>query len=253
MGISSNQARFLSLTSRQVDLERRIQQICERRLRLTTELEDVVTAYNKAVSNRRLYTFDTYNGGINELTIKGINSLALTSGTNYQCLIEHGTTAGTYVSLADETLINSLASSANSATKYTAGASIGISLDMLGLPVGSSNGEILDAAIRTGLIAIGTQADEFTQTAVTVDGAAESHELRNWRSLPSFADVEYEGDDFEMESKYDLTVEEINTQDKKLQIEQTSIEVEYKAITSERESVKKILDQNASNSFKYFS
>lgn len=36
-------------------------------------------------------------------------------------------------------------------------------------------------------------------------------------------------------------------------MEQAQIEMEYKAITSEKEAVKKILDTNASNSFKYFS
>ena len=55
MGLSSNQARFLSLTSRQVDLERRIQQICQRRLRLASELENVATSYNDKISDRKLY------------------------------------------------------------------------------------------------------------------------------------------------------------------------------------------------------
>ena len=55
MGLSSNQARFLSLTSRQVDLEHRIQQICQRRLRLSSELENVATSYNKSITNRHMY------------------------------------------------------------------------------------------------------------------------------------------------------------------------------------------------------
>ena len=54
MGISSNQARFLALSSRQVDLEFRIQQICQRRLRLSSELENVATGYNNQISNRQM-------------------------------------------------------------------------------------------------------------------------------------------------------------------------------------------------------
>jgi len=70
---------------------------------------------------------------------------------------------------------------------------------------------------------------------------------------PEIYDELNQGDDAAAEDKYDRTIDEINSQDKKLQLEQTSIETEYKAVTSEKEAVKKILDTNASSSFKYFS
>lgn len=55
MGLSGNQARFLSITARQIDLEHRVQQICQRRLRLSSQLQRAATAYNDATSNRHLF------------------------------------------------------------------------------------------------------------------------------------------------------------------------------------------------------
>jgi len=70
MGLSSNQARFLSLTTRQVDLEYRMQQLCQRRLRLANELDSVAGNYNKATSDRRLFInniTNQYNSGLDSV------------------------------------------------------------------------------------------------------------------------------------------------------------------------------------------
>ena len=119
------------------------------------------------------------------------------------------------------------------------------------ISTGGINSERLEAGLRSGKYSLAREADEFTQESLTING--DEYEEIDWRSTPGIFDELYKGDDVEAENKYDKTVEEINAQDKKLQLEQTSIEVEYKAISSERESVKKILDQNAQSSFKYFS
>ena len=113
--------------------------------------------------------------------------------------------------------------------------------------------QMLDACLRGGLLSIVTLADEFTQSKVNINNTTVDYEMKDWRTIPALADELYRGDDVDAENKYDKTISEINAQDKKLQLEQTSIEVEYKAVTSEKESVKKILDTNATASFKYFS
>lgn len=248
MGISSNQARFLALTSRQVDLERRIQQICQRRLRLTSELENVATSYNNLISNRRLYTFDTSGGGIDALSIAGINSLKDINGNNYALV---GVSSGAYTTGV------TAGAGANALVFTTNGTATNITKASLGLPDTATTEECLDAGIRAGILVIACQPDEFTQSPTAIgnsaNGTTANYEIKDWRSLPSFADELYKGDNVDAENKYDKTIEEINAQDKKLQLEQTSIEVEYKAVSSERESVKKILDTNAQSSFKYFS
>jgi len=66
MGLSSNQARFLSLTSRQIDLEKRVQEICQRRLRLSNQSERIAQHYNEQTSDRRLFlnTSDSFSSSI---------------------------------------------------------------------------------------------------------------------------------------------------------------------------------------------
>lgn len=111
--------------------------------------------------------------------------------------------------------------------------------------------EDLEANLRSGQYSLIQYADEFTQSPINIDSY--DYEEIDWRTLPSLNDELYNGDDTDAENKYDKIVSEINAQDKKLQLEQTSVETEYKAVTSEKEAVKKILDTNAQSSFKYFS
>ncbi len=256
MGISSNQARFLALTSRQVDLEFRVQQICQRRLRLASELENVATAYNNSISNRRLYTFDTSNSGINQLSLASIRSTKDTNGINYDVVGLNGAGTAAY---SNQIAVNTTGTNALVIGSGSGADTVrNVTFADLGLQAGCTAAEVLDAAIRNGVLTIAQQSDEFTQSETSVLGAGgtaltNTYELKDWRTLPAMADELYEGDNVDAENKYDQTVSEINAQDKKLQLEQTSIEVEYKAVTSEKESVKKILDTNAQASFKYFS
>ena len=244
MGISSNQARFLALTSRQVDLEFRVQQICQRRLRLSSELENVATSYNNSISNRSLYAMNTNNSGISALSLANVKNLTDTNGVKYSVLGKDavGFQSVTYAQATGLTM---------GAKTYT--------LADLGLPTtgdaAKDEAAAVEAALRNGVISIAQNADQFTQSTTYLNGTTtgQGYELKDWRTLPAVADELYKGDDVAAENKYDKTVEEINAQDKKLQLEQTSIEVEYKAVSSEKEAVKKVLDTNATASFKYFS
>lgn len=238
MGISSNQARFLALTARQVDLEYRTQQICQRRLRLASELETVATQYNNQISNRSLYAYSTTNSGIDALTLTNLKNLTDTNGNRYAVIGQDASSVYQNVTYATGTL--SVGTKTYNATQ-------------LGLDSTASEEDYVEAALRQGLISVATVADEYTQTSVQIGGTGTEYEVKDWRTLPNIADELYKGDDASAENKYERTVTQINAQDKKLQLEQASIEVEYKAVTSEKEAVKKILDTNASTSFKYFS
>ena len=257
MGISSNQARFLALTSRQVDLENRVQQICQRRLRLSSELEKVATDYNNSIGNRKLYAFNTNNSGISDLSIGGIKSMKDNNGLplNLVGQFPSGTSwiGASYSS--DVTFLGVGNASAFRCYNDVAGYE-DITKASLGLPNTATEAECLDAGLRAGLVAIAKTPDQYTQSktfTVDDDGNTDYVELQDWRTLPVIADELYKGDDVDAENKYDRTVAQVNSQDKKLQLEQSSIEVEYKAVTSEKEAVKKILDTNAASSFKYFS
>jgi len=110
---------------------------------------------------------------------------------------------------------------------------------------------LLEEYLRNGTYCLACEADQYTQDPIDVSGTY--YEKLDWRTVPAVNDELYKSDDVDAENKYDRIISEVNAQDKKLQLEQTSIEVEYKAVSSEKEAVKKILDTNASSSFKYFS
>ena len=243
MGISSNQARFLTLTSRQIDLEYRVQQICQRRLRLASELERVASEYNNKISNRSMYTFNTTNAGISPLTVAGIKDIKDANGNNFE-LVAKSEDGYKQVIWADNTL------------KYGSDPTT-ITMSSLGLSAGAGQAAALEAAIRAGVVSIATKEDIYTQEAYIVKDANNvdlgKYEIRDWRTLSQLADELYKGDNADAENTYEKVTAEVNAQDKKLQLEQTAIEVEYKAVTTEKEAVKKILDTNAQASFKYFS
>lgn len=243
MGISSNQARFLTLTSRQIDLEYRVQQICQRRLRLASELERVASEYNNKISNRSMYTFNTSNAGISKLSVEGIKNIKDANGNTFQLVAKSGNEYKEVI-WDDNTL------------KYGSD-STPITMTSLGLSAGAGEAAALEAAIRAGVVSIATKEDIYTQEAYSVKDATNAdlgkYEIRDWRTLSQLADELYKGDNAEAETTYEKVTAEINAQDKKLQLEQTAIEIEYKAVTTEKDAVKKILDQNAQASFKYFS
>ena len=265
MGISSNQARFLSLTARQVDLEHRVQQICQRRLRLSSELERVATDYNNQIGNRKMFTFSTTNSGIDTFDLAHIRALKDSNGNNYAVMALNGGVAGAYNGTGDYSTSVVILGSAAACTglkidSVPGGSNVDISLAQLGLDSGThTESEVVEAAVRAGLLIIVTKSDEFTQSpennhiGILSQAGDPTYELRDWRTLPEIADELFKGDDMDAENKYDRIVSQINQQDKKLQLEQASVEVEYKAISSEKEAVKKILDTNAGASFKYFS
>lgn len=259
MGISSNQARFLALTSRQVDLEHRIQQICQRRLRLASELENTATSYNNKISNRQLYAMNTANSGVSNIgctTSGGYTTLTDASGSaildsNGKSYYLAGLKGVTSASALPAYGITGFQANSTDAFKQSDGTVI--TYTDLGLTSSASLSSCIDAALRYGFITLASAADSFTQNPKPIVTGDPNMQLHDWRTVPALADELYKSDDTDAETKYDQTISEINAQDKKLQLEQTSIEVEYKAITSEKDSVKKVLDTNAQASFKYFS
>ena len=244
MGISSNQARFLTLTSRQIDLEYRVQQICQRRLRLASELERISSEYNNQISNRAMYTYNTTNMGISQLTVSNINAIKDANGNTFELVYKNADG-----DLARITTNNLLTATVNGGATLQEQ----VGLDGSTLTGDDLKSAVLEAAIRAGLVSIATKEDVYTQDAYAVDGLDGNYELRDWRTLSQIADELYKGDNADAENTYEKVTAEVNAQDKKLQLEQTAIEVEYKAVTTEKEAVKKILDTNAQASFKYFS
>ena len=74
----------------------------------------------------------------------------------------------------------------------------------------------------------------------------------SWDAVGTISDRYYTDDDDAAKAKYDRKQSEIQNQDKKLELELNNIETQRSAVTTEIESVQKVLDDNIQSSFKTF-
>ncbi len=92
MGLSASQGRMLLLTARKSDLEFRAQQISQKRLVLSQQLEEISNEYEEATSNRQM-KISLYLQGATDATGKDL--LTTTSNLTYATLV-----SGTLSSIA---------------------------------------------------------------------------------------------------------------------------------------------------------
>ncbi len=204
--------------------------------------------YNASMTPISVYPFGHGTGTV------VINSFAQNNGTNYYW---NGTVTGSNWASSSTTMgpgfASSIAPNGQNIWDMSGGTPV-LNLNAISTFIydgTTPTSDELEEGLRNGNYALLAKPDAYTQEIIKFYGS--EYEEKDWRLSPEINDDLYETDNTEAENKYEKIVEEINAQDKKLQLEQTSIEVEYKTISSERESVKKILDQNAQSSFKYFS
>ncbi len=74
----------------------------------------------------------------------------------------------------------------------------------------------------------------------------------SWDAASNIYDSYYTEDDDKAKAKYDRLQTQIQSQDKKLELELDNIETQRKAITTEEESVQKVIDENIEGTFKTF-
>ena len=74
----------------------------------------------------------------------------------------------------------------------------------------------------------------------------------SWDSAANITDSYYNEDDDRAKAKYDRLQTQIQNQDKKLELELDNIETQRSAVTTEVESVQKVIDDNVESSFKTF-
>ncbi len=85
---------------------------------------------------------------------------------------------------------------------------------------------------------------------------AETKEVKwnslSWDTTANISDSYYTEDDDKAKAKYDRLQTQIQNQDKKLELELDNIETQRSAVTTEVESVQKVIDDNIESSFKTF-
>ena len=117
--------------------------------------------------------------------------------------------------------------------------------------VGNDSGEnYLQECLRNGLYSL----QKGTEDADDEDNDGDLVEWRDisWDSATSVYDTYYDDDDAAAKAKYDRLQTQIQNQDKKLELELNNIETQRSAVTTETDSVKKVISDNVEKTFKTF-
>ncbi len=74
----------------------------------------------------------------------------------------------------------------------------------------------------------------------------------SWDAASNITDQYYEDDDAEAKAKYDRLSKQVESQDKKLQLDLDNIETQRDAVKTEKDSVKDVISNNVENTFNTF-
>ena len=218
MGLAGSQTRFLTLTARQHDLEYRSQQICNVRLQLSTQLEQIATDYTKSQSDRNLFTSNIAPSQYQQISTTNLSS------AGFQVLV-----------VGKNLLFDDYTPGANEVKKS------------------------IEDGLRDGTYVLLKQANPFSQSTITnpgnsggFTGLTGSYEATDWRQVAEIYDDLFTANDGKAQDEYDRKVSEIQQKDKTLTLQMSQIDTEHKAIESEMEAVKKVIQQSTEQSFKTF-
>lgn len=114
---------------------------------------------------------------------------------------------------------------------------------------GISSGE-LEKGLRDGTYTLIEKAKENSTQSMTINGT--DYELVSWQSCTTIVDKQEEQAVAIAESEYNKGLAEIQSKDKRYELDQKKIDTQYKAIQTEEESVKSVLQKNVERSFKTF-
>lgn len=285
MGLASSQARILLLTARKSDLEYRAQAISQRKMNIAMQTQQLATDYSTAMSNRRMkfiYYADGQSGKTFEedLSYAGLMSENAQSAGDF--LIK--TTSGRYLVTGDTKaksngyseyeenlykVAKKLAEADGSIKKYyvtqkdakgndqtyiNKGALMAAYENQTEYVAGASNNSFFQSALRNGSFYLyqATNQQEVEQK----DGSKVTtcdYECVSWSGLSSINDAYDTSDDAAAEADYEAKSLVLSNQDKMLDLELQQIETQHKAIETEYDSVKKVIENNIKVSFKIFS
>ncbi len=275
MGLASSQARLLLLTSRKSDLEYKSQMISQRKIMLSMQTEGLGTEYTKALSNTRLM-MSYYNATNENQSFKEqITYAGLTSG--------NGTALGKFLITDESGVIQLPPAEAGKAPELPTW----IKEKLTGTPAVPANGTTPAVPAIPPSASINT-----TNKTITIDGVtykyAENENLSNKMAFQdslqngslylkkydpesqsendaqtpfftqaisgstNFDSELYTEDDAKAQAEYEQASRKIQNQDKILDLELKNIETQHKAIETEYDSVKQVIQKNIETSYKIF-
>lgn len=212
MGLAASQTRFLTLTARQHDIEYQAQQISNSRLQLSTQLEKIATDYTNSIADRNLFT-----SNIPPSQYQQVNSSNLASAGFQVFVVGQNVLFDDYIPAAGEIK------------------------------------KSLEDGIRDGTYVLLKQANPFSQSIMTNPASLTgNYEAVDWRQVSQIYDDLFTANDAKAEDEYDRQIAQVQQKDKKLTLQMQRIETEHKAIESEMEAVKKVIQQSTEGAFKTF-
>ncbi|MBQ2644819.1 hypothetical protein IJG14_04510 [bacterium] len=259
MGLASSQARLLLLTARKSDLEYRAQMISQRKINLAMQSQQLALDYSQKRSNRQMdlvYYTDSNTSEVYKEKLSYQGLMALNNKTIVGDFLVK-TTNGKYVisGNSDEELLESQYNVAYKLAqkegndpelieRYVqengAGALISRYASQMQFVKEVSNADFFQSALRNGSL--------YLEKA---DSNNEYHTV-GWGSLDCINDSLYTEDDAAAEAEYEAKSLTLSNQDKMLDLELTQIQTQHKAIETEYDSVKKVIEKNIDVSYKIF-
>jgi len=245
MGLASSQARMLLLTAQKSDLEYRAQMINQRKLNLGMRTQELAQKYSKAMSNRKL-ELAVYTGGNSGVAIKEDLSYAgLTT--------DNGEMTGTYLvtDASGKYVVRNEADAKKFYDRLTQTSQVKCSFEEFkakncNYNYGSllGNNSFFQDALRNGSL--------FIQQLMSSDSENKYKDI-SYASVATIYDSLDTSDDDEAQATYEAQALVLSNQDKQLDLELQQIQTKHKAIETEYDSVKKVIDKNIEKSFKIFS
>lgn len=276
MGMSASQARLMSLTSRLSDLELQAQQIQNQKIRLADMSEQASRKYSDALDKELLRVSTTIAGSSTQvvataanLTNYGAISISdkqrFIKNSNGQLLVTGAVLAAynnaiaapagqldTFIAdLRTAHVMTDTAAAPDSAqVNYYTNLFNEIQQSGGAFTVPNQNmnsGEWLQNEIDNGNL--------FLYTYNSEGGSLGQGDFVNvsWTSGDaSLLEVTDESDRAKAEAEYETTMARIQSEDKRFDLQLKSLDTEHSAISTEIDSVKKVIDKNIERSFKVF-
>lgn len=271
MGMSASQARLLSLTARLSDLEFQAQAISNSKIRLADESKQASDEYNRALDKTK---YTVYNAGADTYVDANYQNLVsyttaidpnatnskyrmiqdnagkvVMSATEAATIARYGspedyaramgvdTTKADYQTTEAYKYYSTLYTAATDATKRTE-----IPADK------TTDADFLANQIKHGNYIL----QEFDKNASSPDGKGTFQGV-SWDSGDS--SIREDEDRRQLaraEGEYNRTMADIQSKDKRFDLQLKTIDTEHQAITTEIDSVKKVISKNIERSFKIF-
>lgn len=279
MGMAASQARLMSLTARLSDLEFRAQAILNDKIRLSDMGTQASQKYSDALDKQVMKVYSTDKSAYAMASVNNLvsytNPLNLDSTNSKYRYMETpsgklvATSAlqreiypgGSTTPIAKDTYMNNHVTGTGTGGAFTEddlkSQSYKYYSDIYDKMAGGNYEVLTDknansAEFLTQQIELGNMyLVEFVEDGGT-DGTGKFNQV-SWDSGDASIDMDADQSSYaKAEAEYETTMAAIESKDKRFDLELTAINTEHKAIETEIDSVKKVIDKNIERSFKTF-